>query len=389
MVQNSSGDPRSINLEIEFLRAAAVLLVVFVHAPILFPGLDIGQWTGVDLFFCISGYVISRRYEQFLDRSIDEGRWRSAAPAFWVRRIFRLTPSAWLWLLVNVWCAWAFNQSGWFGTLDRALETATYFLTFTTNFALSYQTLRPNGYFWSLTLEDQFYFVFPLFVLLVRGNWRWIALLSLVALQAIPDRSLPAVGNPSLLWVTRLDALMWGWLIYRFSRSSTYRELAPTILRFRPLAFAVSGALVYALIEIPRGTFGMVVGFRIEAYVALASAGLVLLASYDRGYCLPLPWPLSAVFKWIGARSYGIYLIHLPVFGISQEIWLRWSSLLGGVSDPRYFYAISIPLLTVILAELNFRFLEDPLRKYGAQLARRIHNMGDRPPAAHGCGLRV
>ena len=112
---------------------------------------------------------------------------------------------------------------------------------------------------------------------------------------------------------------MWGCLIYRFSRSAIYWRLEPAILRYRVLAFAASAALIFVLIETPKGSFGPVVGFRVETYVALASAGLVLLASYDRGYALPMPWPFGAVFKWIGTRSYGIYLIHLPMFGIVRK----------------------------------------------------------------------
>jgi peptidoglycan/LPS O-acetylase OafA/YrhL len=72
-----------INLEIEYLRAVAVLLVVLVHAEIMFPATGIGQWTGADLFFCISGYVISRSFEPFFDKHIAEARWWVAARAFW------------------------------------------------------------------------------------------------------------------------------------------------------------------------------------------------------------------------------------------------------------------------------------------------------------------
>jgi peptidoglycan/LPS O-acetylase OafA/YrhL len=103
----------AINLEIEYLRAIAVLLVVFAHADALFPQSGIGQWTGVDLFFCISGYVITRSFQEYFDEAIAEGRWWAAARAFWVRRIFRLAPSAWLWLAVMVFCSWGFNSTGW------------------------------------------------------------------------------------------------------------------------------------------------------------------------------------------------------------------------------------------------------------------------------------
>jgi peptidoglycan/LPS O-acetylase OafA/YrhL len=121
-----------INLEIEYLRAIAVLLVVLAHADAMFPSSGLGQWTGLDLFFCISGYVISRAFEPFFDKHIAEGRWSAAARAFWVRRIIRLAPSAWLWLSVMVFCSWTFNRSGQFATLTESLKAAGYWAADTT-----------------------------------------------------------------------------------------------------------------------------------------------------------------------------------------------------------------------------------------------------------------
>jgi peptidoglycan/LPS O-acetylase OafA/YrhL len=379
-------EPRPrINLEIEYLRAVAVLLVVVGHADALFPRLPklgFGAWTGVDLFFCISGYVISRSFEQFFDQHIGEGRWGAAARAFWVRRIFRLTPSAWLWLSISIACSWGFNSSGWFGTPEDNLKTAIFFLTFVTNFAVAHGSVHAGGFFWSLTLEDQFYFVFPFFLMLFRGHWRWKIFLALIFLQALPDRSFSASPLPSYLWVTRLDALMWGCLIHQFSRSRTYWKAEPRFCRYRLAAFLVNGALLYCLIELPKGTLGFLIGNKIESSVALASAGLVFLASFDRGYILPLASPLKAVLAWVGARSYGIYLIHIPLFNIIQEMWQRYSHFLGGNPDPRYFQALMIVVLLPILAELNFRFVESPLRRKGVRLAKQI--MATRPATAMG-----
>src|SRR5258708_3956008 len=135
-----------INLEIEYLRAVAVLLVVLVHSENFFPPSGVGQWTGVDLFFCISGYVISRAFQPYFDCYIAEGRWWDAAKAFWVRRLFRLAPSAWLWLAIAVLCSWGFNQSGWFRAFDDNLRTAAYFLAFITNFALAHGSVHSNGH---------------------------------------------------------------------------------------------------------------------------------------------------------------------------------------------------------------------------------------------------
>jgi peptidoglycan/LPS O-acetylase OafA/YrhL len=376
---NESASPAAIavksgiNLEIEYLRAVAVLLVIAAHTAPIFPWL-IGQWTGVDLFFCISGYVISRSFEQSFDRAIEDGRWFSTALAFWVRRLFRLAPSAWLWLALNVFGCWAYNSSGSFlGTPEQNVRDALFFLGFGTNFALASGAMHSNRFFWSLTLEDQFYFLFPFFLLLVRPYWRWVVLLGLIALQTIPDRSFHGADLPGYFWVTRLDALMWGCLIQQFSRSQAYGWFRPKILRYRPLAFAVSGALIYLLIEIPKETFSPYLGNRLESQIALAAAGLVFLASFDRGYALPLPGILKDVFRWIGERSYALYLIHIPLLCYLGETWFRCSYLFGEhPPDKQYFFGIAFPVLLLILAEFNFRFFETPLRRKGKVLAQRL-----------------
>jgi peptidoglycan/LPS O-acetylase OafA/YrhL len=356
-----------INIEIEYLRAVAILLVIFAHLPVILPGWDFGQWTGVDLFFCISGYVISRSFEAEFDGAISEGRGFWTALAFWTRRLFRLAPSAWLWLSINVFCSWAYNFSGAFlGTPAQNLADAVSFLSFSTNFALAGGGMHSNRFFWSLTLEDQFYFLFPIFLLLVRSRWRWAVLILFIVLQAIPDRSLGTKLFPPYLWTTRLDALMWGCLIYQFSRSNLYWKLEPIFYRYRIIAPAISAVLIGCLIEIPKDAFEFVVGHKIESFVALTSAALVFLASFDRGYALPLPSFIGRIFAWIGARSYGLYLIHIPLMSMIGETQFRLG-ISSHVSAALAFF-ITLP----IIAELNFRFVETPMRQVGSRLAQRM-----------------
>lgn len=372
------------NLEIEYLRAIAVLMVVLVHSAALFPGMDLGQWTGVDLFFCISGYVISRSFERSFDRAIEDGRWWSTALAFWVRRVLRLAPSAWLWLAISVGGCWFYNSTGVFpATPQQNVTDAVFVLGLVANFAYGLHLLHSHRFFWSLALEDQFYLLFPFFIRWVSPYWRWSALVGLILLQAIPDRSFHGAADPTFLWAMRLDALMWGCVIYQLSRSELYAMIAPTIMRHRLLAFAASGVLVGLLIELPTERFVRFIGPRIESQVALTSAGLVFLASYDRGYALPLPRVLSMVFAWFGARSYAIYLIHIPLFWYLMETWSRLSPSLGAhAPDARYVYAIAFPVILCILADLNFRLVETPLRLKGAVLAKRIAARPSRLDAA-------
>ena len=377
---------KGINLEIEYLRAAAILLVILAHSNVLFH-LRLGMWTGVDLFFCISGYVISRSFEPLLDRYRREGRWWDAARAFWIRRIFRLVPSAWLWLFIAVACSWAFNESDAFYSFAGNLRSVPFIVLNVANFAMASGDLGGNGVYWTLALEDQFYLAFPFLLFLVRSEWRWRLLVLLILLQALPDRSMTA--HP-YLWFTRLDALMWGCLIHQFSRWPMYSRLEPVLCRNRIVALSINAVLLSLLAAIPvllhwRET----PNHKVESLVALTAAALVFLASYERSYVLPLPTPLQAILAWIGSRSYGIYLIHIPLFAMVKETWFRYAELSGETpSDARFalHYAVMVLILLPLLAELNFRFVESPLRRKGKAIAQRI--MARRPAAANAARAR-
>ncbi len=365
---------RDINLEIEYLRAVAIILVVIHHAgPFLAwkPIAYFGGGTGVDLFFCISGFVISRSFQPFFDRHRRDGEWWRAVRAFWVRRIFRLVPSAWLWLLISIGCSWAFNHTDWFYSFAGNVSSSIYIMTNTTNFAFASGALGGNAQYWSLALEDQFYMVFPFFLFLVGARWRPLVLLGFILVQAFPDRSI--YGHP-YLWNTRCDALMWGCLISIFCGSAAYCKWEPKFCRRRTVALSINAALIFLLINLPHA-YHLVPNFRAESVEALASAGLVFLTSYQAGYVLPISRPLRAALAWIGSRSYGIYLIHIAVFGFIQDMGFRgWHIVPEHATQPwyRFVYVLAALVLVPIAAELNFRFVETPLRRKGKDFAKRI-----------------
>jgi peptidoglycan/LPS O-acetylase OafA/YrhL len=371
-----------INVEIEYLRAVAIILVVVLHAGEFLrwkPVSYFGAGTGVDLFFCISGFVISRSFQPFLDQHRADGTWWAAVRAFWVRRIFRLVPSAWLWLLIAVGCSWAFNHTGWFYSFEGNLTSMIYVVANVANFGFASGNLGGNAQYWSLALEDQFYFVFPFFLFFFRGRWRALVLLALIFIQAFPNRSwagqtnLPLIEHP-YLYVTRLDALMWGCLISQFCGSPAYYKLEPKFCRRRIVALGINAVLLFLLINLPH-SYHLVHNFRSESAVALVSAALVFLASFDAGYILPVTRRLQAMLAWVGARSYGMYLIHIPLFGLILDMGFRYAQFFHQDTFAvryRVIYALAAIVLLPILAELNFRLVESPLRRKGKQIARQI-----------------
>jgi len=368
------------NLEIEYLRALAVVMVIIGHLPELLPfhKAQFTQihafyvpWTGVDLFFCISGYVVSKSFIEFADTHKAEGNFWLAAQCFWIRRIYRLLPSAWTWLFIGILCSVFFNHTGVFNNWWQNLRSATAILTFSGNLANQYnQLLAPNDVYWSLALEEQFYFLFPLFLLVTAGVWRWRILLVLIALQFMIDRNPFGTSFAAMAWSFRVDPIMWGILIFMFSRARLFSLFEPTFLKHSGLlALAFNILLIYLLGAIPSQLITMPMA---HGLVSLIAAIFVFMASYQSNYVLNIPG-LSGILAWLGSRSYALYLIHMPVCRMTVEGYSRYAERMHYALDG-YFtlpMLLTATLLMILLAELNFRLIENPLRKLGVELSKK------------------
>lgn len=155
------------------------------------------------------------------------------------------------------------------------------------------------------------------------------------------------------------------------SSSVFYRRLEPHILgRSKLMALLVTLVLIFIMMAIPAQFCHWPSSMGVMAMMA---ACLVWLASYDRGYIFGYSG-LSNVLIWLGARSYAIYLIHWPMLKLINEISFRLLQE-GFVVDPQILLPIQVfgfALLTAVLAELNFRYVEQPLRRQGAAISRRM-----------------
>ncbi|MFM0036038.1 hypothetical protein [Paraburkholderia strydomiana] len=179
--------------------------------------------------------------------------------------------------------------------------------------------------------------------------------------------SFPRVLNSN----PRQDGISNTLTIYLFSRTPQYRVFEPVSLKKKPKAWFVSLFFILTLAFIPAnlGTIPFHVGM-----MAIASAILVYAASFDRTYILPSR-SLRPLLTWIGARSYAIYLSHLPAYMITHEFWTRWAEHKGMPAPDGTFtlrYALTAISLIIIFDEWNYRFVEAPLRDRGARAARRI-----------------
>ena len=362
------------NLDIEALRAYAIAITIVAHFVDLVPSWNpwLGYfWLGggVDLFFAVSGFVITRSLVTTSRRS-EPHRFLAFAVPFWIRRVFRLWPAAILCSGVTLALAYGFNHSGAFGLLSEISVTAAFGLIQFVNLRLvlcaNHYWLSCGGdalwHYWSLSLEEQFYIVFPILFFFLSRRHLLVAVLFGVAAQFLLERPWP-----SLAWFYRTDAILLGIAIALFESQRWHAFFKATVTRHPGLTRIVSTAAWVMLIVLATPN----VAFFYHGLVALTAASLVLIASADSGLAIPVPgWRPALV--WVGARSYSIYLFHMPLFRMSREVTFRaWGA--GELSTLQNCAAVLLGLgVTVLASETSFRFVENPSRDFGRKLSARL-----------------
>ena len=338
-----------------------MIAVVIFHSTL---GLAPGGFLGVEVFFVISGYIITRMLLAERERS-----GRIALLSFWGRRARRLLPALFLLLLGVAGYTLAFAPEEAAG-LRREIGAA---VAYVTNWDLivageSYfdSWERPSllRHLWSLAVEEQFYVVWPLLV--AGGLWllpKRGLLLLVVAGAAASAIAMAALFEPGSA-VTRIyygtdtrasglligSALAFVWAARQSTGGDGLRGLAGVaLLTLAGLAGLV--ALVgFTLLTDGDSPFLYEGGF---ALVGVATAALIVGATHERS---PLARALGApVLRWIGVRSYGIYLWHWPVMALTRP----------GIDVPFDGWALfgTQVAVTVALAELSYRFVEAPIRE--------------------------
>ncbi|MFN4264486.1 MAG: acyltransferase family protein [Aquabacterium sp.] len=325
--------------DIQVLRAIAVLAVLLFHFQM--PGLTQG-FLGVDMFLVISGYLMSKVIMEGLDR----GDFRLST--FFLRRARRLLPAAWAMLLVSTLIApWVLTPPA---LRDFVWQLAGA-LSFSANFVLWQQSgyfeqaahLKPLLHTWSLALEEQYYFVLPLLLMVVAAKWRGLTLLALAALSAAAcfttygiDPGATFYLLPTRAWELLIGSLcalpaVQAWAQGRSWRIDSLWLAGPILL----------STLVWGWdTQHPRGD---------AVLVCLATACLVLRPSAILNS--PHAWLRPA--SWVGDISYSLYLVHWPLLVFAQHI------VLDGLQAPE---RVGLLVASFALAYLSHRYIEQPYR---------------------------
>ncbi len=360
--------------DIEALRGIAVLMVMLVHWQPMLIAWDVPLWQhiranyldfwpGVDIFFAISGFVIARSLLPKLRAATTNTAFGATLVQFWIRRVWRLLPAAWLWLAFVLLCSAIFNRSGAWESFHTNFESVIAGALAVADFRFAARfAVLPYGstsHYWSLSLEEQFYSALPVVVFL--SGRRLVAILLLIAaiLCALPE-TIP-------LMAFRAHAMVFGVLLAIFAEQPLYQRMNPAILaNSRAARWAVLwGSLFFMAALAP--LFQKITAIR-PGLIAIIATALVFVASYGQHY-IWAPGITKRALLWVGSRSYGIYLIHAPIFTFTRELWFRLLPN-AGPGDAWKLIATAIPLV-LVLSELNFRLVERPLRDVGKRIAAR------------------
>ena len=337
--------------DVDGLRALAVIPVVLYHAGLTFFS---GGFVGVDVFFVISGYVITRS----LLKSLEQGTF--SISDFYYRRIRRIFPALFFCFLLTWIAAWWVLLPPFFEEFSGSMASSALFVSNiyfwkTISYFNAQSDLMPLLHTWSLSVEEQYYIFMPVAMWVVfkflRRHWNlclWpVVIISFILSCYLVDKA-PSANFyllPTRAWELLLGAIVavnprWSvkslWGKHLLGCLGLVLILVPVFLYDKSLPFPGYGALAPCL----GAVFVIVAGRNLN----------------DKGN-VPLTYRVLS-FKpivFIGLISYSLYLVHWPII-----VFVKYDRLM----PLEYIDMTSVIIASLLLATFSWRFVEQPFRRY-------------------------
>jgi len=335
---------RQYRPEIDGLRALSVLGVVFFHLGLSVPG----GFVGVDVFFVISGYLITG----ILLRNLREGR--LSLWDFWARRVRRIAPAAVAMVLGTLALGAYLSTPAGFESLGRTLvahvlfASNCYFSQDQGYFAESADAL-PLLHTWSLAVEEQFYLIFPL---VLMGVWRWRPRWVMPVMVGLAVWSL-GWSHLKVQWNVREAFFLLpprGWELLAGGILAGFPSW-----NLKPLVKEVLSSLGLALIVVAMMFYGKETVFPAEGALPPV-LGAVLFIGANEGGRTSLGRLLSVrPVVVIGLMSYSLYLWHWPLFVFAKMV----------NHDLTWGWQVTVLGASLVMAWLSWKFVETPFRTGG------------------------
>jgi hypothetical protein len=337
--------------EIDGLRALAVFPVILFHA-----GFELfsGGFIGVDVFFVISGYLITT----ILIEDIENKRF--SILNFYERRARRILPALFFVMLVCIPFAWMWMVPSQMKDFSESLVAASLFtsnILFWSNggYFETASDEKPLLHTWSLAIEEQYYVLFPIFLILA---WR--------------------LGKSKVFWMIVVMAAIslllseWGWR----NRPSANFYLAPT-RAWELLAGSIAAFMVYKN-GLQKNNFLALLGLTAiiysifiydkntpfpSIYTLAPVLGAVLIVLYAKKETLVAKILSAKILVGIGLISYSAYLWHWPFFAFAKVVWL----------DVEGVIAAALVLIIIPVAYMSWRYIERPFRNQKKFDRRKVY----------------
>ena len=338
--------------DVDGLRAVAVVAVIVYHA---FPGALRAGFTGVDVFFVISGYLIS----SLIWRGLAEGTF--APLTFYARRVLRLFPALLVVLAACLVAGWWLLAPGGYEHLGRDTAAAAVYLS---NFVFWRESgyfapaasARPLTHLWSLAVEEQFYVLYPWLLIATFRRRRATVTLLLGLLVVSFAISVVILGIDPAEAFYLLPSRFWELLAGGLLAYAQFKAIRLPARRLGEVASLCGLALL------PLAFLGPSGGSDFPGWWALAPVGAgVLLVAGGPEAALNRLVLARRPFVFVGRISYPLYLWHFPLLVFARA---RYGTLSTGV-------ALVVVALSFLLASLTYRVLELPLRSYVRRVSWR------------------
>ena len=342
--------------EIDGLRAIAVLAVILFHAGFKIFG---GGFSGVDIFFVISGYLITT----IILGELEQGKF--SILNFYERRARRILPALFFVMLVCIPIAWILLLPNDMKSFSKSLIAVSLFAS---NILFRHESgyfdtaneLKPLLHTWSLAVEEQYYIIFPILLILLwrAGRKRVLLVLGTIFFTSFALAQWGSIAKPSSAYFL-LIARAWELLAGAFAAFFLFKK---SFAKFKYKVSEVAGwigvmLILYAIFVHNKNT--PYPGF--NALVPTLGTVLIILFATEKTNVGKIIG--NKVFVTFGLMSYSAYLWHQPLFAFARQRSLR---------EPSQFAFIALCILIVFLSYLTWRYIETPFRLKGYLNRKKI-----------------
>ena len=352
---------------IDSLRALAVLAVIIYHVDVNYLP---GGFLGVDLFFVLSGYLISSLIIKEFRKTGTVNLYN-----FYIRRARRLLPAVYFMITVGLVVMVLFNEV----LLRKSHLDAIFGYIYSSNWWYIFHKLdyfdsfgaqSPFKHLWSLAIEEQFYMIFPLLFLLVNGkkkskdgtyklnkNFLYVVL-GLILVSLIAHILLFDINNISRIYFgtdTRAFSLLVGVvgaILYPMERLHSKVTPQQNMIYSILSLVSIAGLITVMIYTSEYNTWLYRGGFLLVAIL-----GLIVIISSGKQHTLMSKLLSFKPIVFIGKISYSLYLWHFPVLVLTTPV--------SEIGNPNIFFVILRIVLTFAVAIVSYVFVETPIRKLG------------------------